>query len=197
MQEVEALMKEVRGAGPVSVGLVLTIHEPMGARLLGLALASRPGRAAYIPLGHSPLEAPSSLGVAETPARLGPLLADAGIRKLRARAKRDITLLARHGIEGRGFAFDALVASYLLNPGRRAYALDDLALEFLGERRGSGSEGVTGEEASVGQTARAAGDDAALVLRLAPVVTARPEPEGLLRLYQSMELPPAAGLSAL
>jgi DNA polymerase-1 len=189
LEEVDALLKEVRGAGQVSVGLVATNHEPMRARLLGLALAARPGRAAYIPLGHSPLETPSPLGVEETLARLGPLLADAGVRKLSAHAKRDIILLARHGIEGRGFAFDALVASYLLNPGRRAYALDDLALEFLGERRGSGSEGVTGEEASVGQTARAAGDDAELVLRLAPAVTARLEQEGLLPVYQSMELP--------
>ncbi|HKC10758.1 MAG TPA: DNA polymerase I, partial [Vicinamibacteria bacterium] len=189
MEEVDAVLKEARGAGQVSLGLVATHHEPMGARVLGVALAVRPGRAAYIPLGHSPLEAPNPLGVEETIARLGPLLRDAGVRKLSAHAKRDLILLARHGVEGRGFDFDALVASYLLNPGRRAYALDDLALEFLGERRGSGSEGVTGEEASVGQTARAAGDDAALVLRLAPVVTARLEQEGLLPIYQSMELP--------
>jgi DNA polymerase-1 len=154
-----------------------------------VALATRPGRAAYIPLGHSPLEAPNPLGVAETLARLGPLLVDAGVRKLSAHAKRDLILLARHGVEGRGFEFDALVASYLLNPGRRAYALDDLALEFLGERRGSGSEGVTGDEASVGRTAHAAGDDAELVLRLAPAVTSRLEQEGLLPIYQTMELP--------
>jgi DNA polymerase-1 len=186
---VDALLKEARAAGQVSIGLVATNHEPMRARLLGVALATRPGRAAYIPLGHSPLEAPNPLGVAETLARLGPLLVDAGVRKLSAHAKRDLILLARHGVEGRGFDFDALVASYLLNPGRRAYALDDLALEFLGERRGSGSEGVTGDEASVGRTAHAAGDDAELVLRLAPAVTSRLEQEGLLPIYQTMELP--------
>ena len=189
MEDVDALLKEARAAGQVSLGLVATNHEPMRARLLGVALATRPGRAAYIPLGHSPLEAPNPLGVAETLARLGPLLVDAGVRKLSAHAKRDLILLARHGVEGRGFDFDALVASYLLNPGRRAYALDDLAVEFLGERRGSGSEGVTGDEASVGRTAHAAGDDAELVLRLAPAVTSRLEQEGLLPIYQTMELP--------
>jgi DNA polymerase-1 len=189
MEEVDALLKEARATGQVSLGIVATNHEPMRARLLGVALATRPGRAAYIPLGHSPLEAPNPLGVAETLARLGPLLVDAGVRKLSAHAKRDLILLARHGVEGRGFEFDALVASYLLNPGRRAYALDDLALEFLGERRGSGSEGVTGDEASVGRTAHAAGDDAELVLRLAPAVTSRLEQEGLLPIYQTMELP--------
>ncbi|HWW94534.1 MAG TPA: DNA polymerase, partial [Vicinamibacteria bacterium] len=189
MEDVDALLKEARAAGQVSLGLVATNHEPMRARLLGVALATHPGRAAYIPLGHSPLEAPNPLGVAETLARLGPLLVDAGVRKLSAHAKRDLILLARHGVEGRGFDFDALVASYLLNPGRRAYALDDLAVEFLGERRGSGSEGVTGDEASVGRTAHAAGDDAELVLRLAPAVTSRLEQEGLLPIYQTMELP--------
>jgi len=189
LEEVDALLQEVRGEGQVSIGLVATNHEPMRARLLGVALAVRPGRAAYIPLGHSRLEAPNPLGVEETFARLSPLLGAPHVRKLSAHAKRDLILLARHGVEGRGFDFDALVASYLLNPGRRAYALDDLALEFLGERRGSGSEGVTGDEASVGQTAHAAGDDAELVLRLAPAVTARLEQEGLLPVYQSMELP--------
>jgi DNA polymerase-1 len=48
---------------------------------------------------------------------------------------------------------------------------------------------VTGAEASVDQTARAAGEEADLVLRLAPLMTARLEQEGLLPIYQSMELP--------
>ena len=53
---------------------------------------------------------------------------------------------ARRGARGAGWTFDALVASYLLDPGRRAYSLDDLAVEFVGERRAAGADGVAGAE---------------------------------------------------
>ncbi len=81
------------------------------------------------------------------------------------------------------------MASYLLNPGRRAYSLDDLAFEFLGERRGAEPEGISSEEASVDATARIAGGDAALVLRLDETVLARLEEEQLGTIYRTMELP--------
>ena len=89
----------------------------------------------------------------------------------------------------RGSRFDALVASYLLNPGQRAYSLDDLALEYLGERPEAGAEGVAGEDAALEPTARAAAQEADVVLRLAEPVRARLEAEALLPIFDEMELP--------
>src|SRR5712691_4317111 len=189
LDDVEALAAAARGAGRLSLGAVVTSNEPMKARLLGLASAPTAGQAAYVPLGHSKIDLPEALPPGEVIARLKPVLEDASVRKLSAHAKRDLVVLSRQGVELRGIGFDAIVASYLINPGRRAYSLDDLAFEFLGEKRGSGTEGVSGDDASADQTARTAGGDADLVLRLDGSVTERLEQEGLTSIYQTMELP--------
>ncbi len=193
--EIDALVAEARQASRVALGFVVTSPETMRARVLGVALSHRAGTAAYIPLGHSPLELPDPPSLPDVLARLRPLLEDEKVRKVSGNAKRDLVALARHGVEMASLGFDALVASYLLNPGRRAYALDDLAFEFLGERRGAEPEGISSEEASVDQTARIAGGDAELVLRLDEPVVARLEEEQLGEIYRTMELPLVAVLA--
>ncbi len=155
--EVDALAAAAKQAGRVSLGLVVTSPEPMRARILGVALSHEPGMAAYVPVGHSRLELANPPSLPDVLSRLRPLLEDPSVRKVSANAKRDLVALARHGVRVAGLGFDALVASYLLNPGRRAYTLDDLAFEFLGERRGSEPEGLSGDDASIDQTARIAG----------------------------------------
>src|SRR5260370_14381048 len=189
LPDVEAFAAAARASGRLSLGGVVTSNEPMKARLLGLALAHTPGQAAYVPLGHSKIDLPEAPAAAELIARLKPLLEDASVRKLSAHAKRDLVVLSRQGVELRGIGFDAIVASYLINPGRRAYSLDDLAFEFLGEKRGSGTQGGSGDDASADQTARTAGGDADLVLRLDRPLPERLEQAGLPPLYTSIGLP--------
>jgi DNA polymerase I len=187
--EVDALVAEARRAGRLAIGLVVTSPEPMRARVLGVALSHQPGMAVYLPVGHSRLELPDPPSLSEMLDRLRPLLEDPSVRKISGNAKRDLVALARQGVKVENLGFDPLVASYLLNPGRRGYSLDDLAFEFLGERRGAEPEGISSEEASVDQTARIAGGDADLVLRLDEPVTARLQEEQLGEIYRTMELP--------
>jgi DNA polymerase-1 len=197
MDEVDALVAAARKSGRLSLGVVVTSPEPMKAQALGLALAHAPGQAHYVPLGHSKIDLPDAVPAPAVLERLRPLLEDPAVRKLSAHAKRDLTVLGRRGIRLAGLGFDAIVASYLINPGRRAYSLDDLAFEFLGERHGAGSEGVSGEDASADATAKTAGGEADLVLRLDESVSQRLQEDGLLEIYQTMELPLIEVLSDL
>lgn len=64
-------------------------------------------------------------------APLRDLLTDPGIRKTAHNAKYDLLVLRRAGVTLAGLDFDSMLASYLLDPGRRSHALDALALEFL------------------------------------------------------------------
>ena len=76
------------------------------------------------------------------------------MRKASAHAKRDRVVLGRLGVALEGLAFDALLASYLIDPGRRGYGLEDLAFEFLGERRAACGDGIAAEDAPASATAR-------------------------------------------
>jgi len=64
-------------------------------------------------------------------APLRDLLEDAGVRKTAQNGKFDLLVLRRNGITLRGLEFDTMIASYVLDPGRRSHGLDLLALEFL------------------------------------------------------------------
>ena len=59
------------------------------------------------------------------------VLEDASIRKTAHNAKFDLLLLRSLGIQLAGLDFDTMLASYVLDPGRRSHGLDVLSLEFL------------------------------------------------------------------
>jgi DNA polymerase-1 len=71
-----------------------------------------------------PLEEPSMLP-------LRALLEDPGVPKVAQNAKYDLLVLRRAGVTLRGLVSDTMLASYVLDPGRRSHGLDLLALEFL------------------------------------------------------------------
>ena len=66
-----------------------------------------------------------------TMASLRVLLEDPAVPKVAQNAKYDILVLRRAGIALSGLVSDTMVASYVLDPGRRSHGLDLLALEFL------------------------------------------------------------------
>src|SRR5690349_11517443 len=76
-------------------------------------------------------------------APLRALLEDPTVSKTVQNAKFDVLVLRGAGIELRGLDFDTMVASYVLDPGRRSHGLDLLAPEFLG-RKMTTFEGLCG-----------------------------------------------------
>jgi len=187
--EIDAVVQEARAAGRVALGVVVTSTQAMRAHPLGLALSWAPGRSAYVPLGHSMIDLPQALAKTEAMAALGPLLEDAAVQKVSAHAKRDRVVLERLGVRVASLGFDTLVAAYLLDPGRRTYALEDVAMEHLGERRAPGTDGIAAPDAASLPTSRSAGAEAELVLRLQEPMAERLDGEGLRTIYDSMEMP--------
>jgi DNA polymerase-1 len=59
------------------------------------------------------------------------LLEDPAVPKVAQNAKYDLLVLRRAGVTLSGLVSDTMVASYVLDPGRRSHGLDLLALEFL------------------------------------------------------------------
>ncbi|HXY41807.1 MAG TPA: DNA polymerase I [Vicinamibacteria bacterium] len=193
--QVRAAVEKARAAGRLALGLVVTSGQAMRALPLGIALSWSEGGSVYVPLRHAGLDVDEALPGSEALALLRPLLEDPAVVKASAHAKRDRIVLGRLDIALEGLDFDALLASYLVDPGRRGYELEDLAFEYLGERRGPCGDGVISQDAAAGAVATAAGSDAELVLRLHQPMTERLREEELALIFQTMEMPLVAVLA--
>src|SRR5204863_7472609 len=64
-------------------------------------------------------------------APLRALLADASVPKAGHNIEYDWLVLRRAGVELAGVAYDSMLASFVLDPGRRSHAIDELARERL------------------------------------------------------------------
>lgn len=96
----------------------------------------------------------------------------------------------------RGLAFDTMIASYLVNPRRRAHGMDDLALEFLGHKTikyedvtGSGKKQVPFAQVAVEDALRYSGEDADVTLRLKHKLEPELAAADLRQLFDEIEMP--------
>jgi DNA polymerase I len=141
--EVERLVARLREHGSFAVDTETTDLDPMRADLVGIAISFMQGQAFYLPFRHCRpdgelLQEP---GLRNLPELLSPamrplvdLLTDPAVAKIGQNLKYDLLVLRRAGVALRGIAADTMVASYLLDPGRREHGLDSLALQHLDHR---------------------------------------------------------------
>jgi DNA polymerase-1 len=107
-------------------------------------------------------------------------------------AKNTTRKLLDHGLDLAGADFDILLMTYLQNPVRKGYALDDIALEYLG---------LTVERADQDALIKEDSDDASLdawlVATLASVLFAKLTEEDQLRALNEIELPTSHALAQM
>ncbi len=129
---------------------------------------------------------------AELKLHLGEWLVDANRQKAIFGAKDVTKSLLDFEIEVAGVDYDPLLLAFLLNPVRRGYAIDDVALEYLGLS-------VTRSDPNqlVAEETTDASLDAWLSLVLAERLHAQVEAEDQLRVYGEVELPTNATLARM
>ena len=183
-------------AGRLAMDTETTSTRPMAAKLVGISMALDPQRVYYIPMAHRDLLGARQLKLAQVREILGPLVADERIAKVGQNFKYDTVVLRNHGFTVQGLDFDTMIASYLVNPGRRSHSLDNLSAELLGvkmtsykEVTGTGKQQVTFDYVPIKQAARYAGEDAWGTLLLAEKLGPQLEEAGLVDLYRDVELP--------
>lgn len=130
---------------------------------------------------------------------MGPLralLEDATVRKVAQNAKYDLLALRRAGITLRGLDFDTMIASYVLDPGRRSHGLDVLAMEFLEHTMtsyedlcGKGKGSVPFDECPIDAARDYSCEDADMTLQLRAIFEPQLETYALLPLFNDIEIP--------
>ncbi|HSV92324.1 MAG TPA: DNA polymerase I [Desulfobacterales bacterium] len=190
------LVARLRAAELVAVDTETTSADPMRAELVGMSFAVEDDRAVYVPFGHRYIGAPAQLPAELVLRELKPVLEDPAVRKVGQNIKYDMLVFARHGVGLAGVVFDTMLASYLIDPSKRAHNLDQIALDFLdhrcipfeevvGRRRGV----ETFAEASLEQAGPYACEDADVTRLAHRVLAQRIEELGLRGLMDSVELP--------
>ncbi len=147
-RELENLVDACRRGGVAGIVVLTHTLDPARGPIAGVAVASEPGAAFYLPFGHAGLdlgegsEDGANLGALDGPEMrlLRDLLADPAVVKVGHDLKRSMVACRRAGLELAGPLKDVMVASYLLNPGRRNHGLDALAEGLLGAKPVARSE---------------------------------------------------------
>ncbi|MGE5926741.1 MAG: DNA polymerase I, partial [Gemmatimonadota bacterium] len=205
VEEIPGLVERLRSAPIVALDTETSSLAPRRAELIGLSLAASPSEVWYLPFAHRPaggeLAAPAP--VANLPpfqdeqlAPLRALLADPLIPKAGHNVKYDWAVLRRAGVELAGVTYDSMLASFVLEPGRRSHAIDSLALEQLGRTMqtyadlcGKGKAEIPFAEVPVAAAAAYCGADSATVLALRELQLPQLESTGMVALLDRVELP--------
>ncbi|QEP45151.1 DNA polymerase I [Ectothiorhodospiraceae bacterium BW-2] len=174
-----------------------TSLDYIDGRIVGIAIATAPNRAAYLPLAHSGAGSEHQLNRDAVLAQFKPLLEGETPLKCGQNLKYDSHILRNHGITLRGIGDDTMLQSYLLDSTASRHDMDSLALKYLGyktisyqEVAGKGAKQIGFAEVALSQAAPYAAEDAAVTLalqqQLSPKLAAEPT---LQQLYRELELP--------
>ncbi|WP_026166853.1 DNA polymerase I [Novosphingobium nitrogenifigens] len=203
--DLEEWIARAQAAGLVAVDTETSALDAVGADLVGISLATGPGAACYIPLGHGNTtdmfaERPRQIDKARALALLKPLLEDDSVLKVGQNIKYDLTVLARHGIAVAPID-DTMVMSFCLDAGRGepmpfGHGMDELAERHLGHTTikfkdvaGTGKKAISFAEVPLPDATRYAAEDAEVTWRLHAVLAPRLAEEGGTRIYQRVDRP--------
>ncbi|GMU47085.1 MAG: DNA polymerase [Porticoccaceae bacterium] len=198
-------LEQLRAADLFAFDTETTGLDYMQARLVGVSFAVAPGVAAYVPFGHDYLGAPPQLDRAQVLDALRPLLEDPARAKVGQNLKYDLSVLARHGVDLRGIAYDTMLESYVLDSTGSRHDMDTLALKYLGERTirfediaGKGAKQLTFNQIELDRAGPYAAEDADITLRLHqalwPRLAAQPGPRAV---FEDIEMPLVPVLSRI
>jgi len=199
-----ALAAELAQAGQFSIAVETSSPNTLRSALVGIAFSARAGQAVYVPVGHRYMGCPKQLTLGEVREVLGPLLADDQVGKVALDLKRVDVVLSHSGFAFKGYAFDAALAAYLLDPESRNDR-EPLVQRELGvvptsydsltkKKRG---QTLDFDELSIEEASQFVGASAVFAYHLRERLEPRLQEDGLDKLLREVELPLAVLLARM
>lgn len=202
--------------GHVAFDTETTSLDSETAGLVGFSLAVEPGKACYVPLGHTDGAsdlfsgggmAPGQMQTAAALALIKPLLEDPSVLKIGQNIKYDMRVMARHGIGIAPFD-DTMLLSYVLDGGRGHHGMDSLSERHLGHtciafeqiiEHAAGAKKADKSFAGVpvDKAAQYAAEDADITLRLWLQLKPRLAAERMTTVYETLERPLVPVIAAM
>ncbi|MEX2080859.1 MAG: DNA polymerase I, partial [Dehalococcoidia bacterium] len=191
-----SLAAAMRDAGSFSIATMTISGDTSSRLLLGLAIATAPGTAWYIPVGHAPRldGSVSQPGLERIRQTIGPLLSDPAIPRLAYGSKYVRHDLAEAGIDFATCEFDVSIAAFLLgDTTSNLYALvsERLGIEMvtLPQLTGGGRNATPLPQVDLERVADYACQQADFALRMRALLEGPLKERGQWDLFAEMELP--------
>jgi DNA polymerase I len=209
-EALRAWIQEAKATGTVAIDTETDALSATGAGLVGISLATRAGRACYIPIAHRAAdgldfnpEAIVQLPLATVVSQLAPLLTDETVLKVGQNIKYDLSVLERVGLDVTPYD-DTMLISYVLEGGLHGHGMDELSALHLDHNplsfkdvTGSGKSAISFDQVGLKQATHYAAEDADITLRLWQLLKPRLIRSGRLSVYEGLERGMARILSAM
>jgi DNA polymerase I len=192
----KSLITRLESVSLFAIDTETTAKHPMLAELVGISLAMAPDEGFYIPCGHDREIISDQMDREEVLLLLKPMLENPAYKKVGQNIKYDWMVLSHYGIDLAGVVFDTMVASYLLNPSKRAHSLDQIAMDYLNHRmityedtvgKGRKEEGFA--HVPLEKAVPYASEDADITLAAFHVLSSKLKTAGLTDLFDKVEMP--------
>jgi len=202
IERLEHWIAQSHASGIIAVDTETDALDSIAANLVGICLATAPGQACYIPLGHRSSddmfgEVPPQLPLTEVVTRLRPLFCDPGVLKIGHNIKYDLNVLARHGLDLSPID-DTMVMSFDLDAGQSlaGHGMDEVAHAVLEHTcisfkdvAGTGKKAISFAQVPLDVATRYGGEDADVTWRLWTRFKPRLAQEGATRIYELVDRP--------
>ncbi len=186
-----AWIAEATTAGIVAVDTETDSLDAMRAGIVGISLATAPGRACYIPIRHA-IE--TQIEPERAFALLAPLLTDPSVLKILQNAKYDLMVFRHAGIPAIAPIDDTMLISYSMDAGQHGHGMDELSQLHLGHTpisfdsvTGTGKARLTFAQVPIDRASEYAAEDADVTLRLWHALRPRLRENHSLSLYETLE----------
>ncbi|AOA59147.1 DNA polymerase I [Acinetobacter larvae] len=175
------------------------------AEMVGFSVAFDAQDAYYIALAHDYEGAPQQLNRERILAEIKDIIEDPQVEKIGHHLKYDAHIFANHGIHLRGWYFDTMLASYVLNASATRHGMDDVARLYLShlttsfeQIAGKGVKQKTFNQIEIAVAAHYAAEDAHVTYRLYEVLAAKlAETPPLTEIFHQIEMPVASVLTQM
>ncbi len=190
--EIKDWMRQSEEIGEFAIDTETTSLDPHTAKLVGISISNRIGKACYIPLNHvngDNLDEKKVLGI------LKKYLEDGSIKKIGQNIKFDFIVFYHRGITLDSME-DTMLMSYTLDAGKNRHNMDTLSEIHLGHKTikykdlvGTGKKQLNFSEVDIAHAKDYAAEDADITFRLYKIFLKSLKAEKLLNIYELFEKP--------
>ena len=191
-KEIEKWLKEAEENGELAIDTETTSLDPHQAKLVGISISTKIGKAGYIPIGHSK---GNNLEENIVIKKLKPILEDKSIKKIGQNIKFDYIIFFNRGIDIYPME-DTMLMSYVLDAGKNRHNMDTLSEVHLNHKPiafkdivGTGKKQINFSNVNIADAKHYASEDADITYRLYKIFLQNLKFEKLVNIYEIFEKP--------